>query len=131
VFRGSISRGVMCLRRKSIIANINAEWGFGKTYLLKKLADDLAEKNHPVVYFDAWKNDFSKEPLLAFISTINEQLSPYFDKKIGEKRGTKVKHFLETWYKSGKKLVSPSSPIILGVIAKKLAGMSLDELSES
>lgn len=118
------------LKNGSFVLNVNAEWGFGKTYLLKNWADDLANQNHPVVYFDAWKNDFSRDPLLAFISTINEQLSPYFDKKVGEKRGTKVKHFFNEWYKSGKKLVSPSSPILLAVIAKKMAGMSIDELNE-
>lgn len=64
----------------SFVLNVNAEWGFGKTYFLKNWADDLASQGHPTVYFDAWENDFSKDPLIAFIASINEQLKPYFTK---------------------------------------------------
>lgn len=114
----------------SFVLNINAEWGFGKTYFIKNLADDLSKNNHPVVYFDAWKNDFSKEPLLAIISTINEQLTPYFHKKIDKKNSEKVQNSLKKWFESGKILLAPSLPILLGILAKKLSGMTIDELDE-
>ena len=114
----------------SFVLNVNAEWGFGKTYFLRNWADDLATKGHPVVYFDAWQNDFSKEPLIAFISTINAQLEPYFNKKIGEKRATRVKFMLGEWYGKGKKLLNPSAPFLWGILAKKLAGMSIEQFGE-
>lgn len=114
----------------SFVLNVNAGWGFGKTYFLRNWADDLADKGHPVVYFDAWQNDFSKEPLIAFISTINAQLEPYFNKKIGENRATRVKYMLGEWYDKGKQLLNPSSPFLWGVLAKKLAGMSIEQLGE-
>ncbi|WP_028582330.1 KAP family P-loop NTPase fold protein [Desulfogranum japonicum] len=114
----------------SFVLNVNAEWGFGKTYFLTNWADELSAKGHPVVYFDAWQNDFSKEPLIAFISTINAQLDPYFNKKIGKKRATKVKHLLSEWYNKGKKLASPSSPFLWSIAAKKLAGMSIEQIGE-
>ncbi|MHB1185426.1 MAG: KAP family P-loop NTPase fold protein [Desulfobulbia bacterium] len=107
----------------SFVLNVNAEWGFGKTYFLKNWADDLASQSHPTVYFDAWENDFSKDPLIAFIASINEQLKPYFSKS------PKAQKRLETWQESGKKLVKTSLPILLGVLAKKASGMSWDELS--
>lgn len=113
----------------SFVLNVNAEWGFGKTYFLCNWADDLAAKGHPVVYFDAWQNDFSKEPLVAFISTINTQLEPYFNKKLGA-RAVRVKKILGEWYGNGKKLLNPSSPLLWGILAKKLAGMSMEQLGE-
>lgn len=114
----------------SFVLNINAEWGFGKTYFLRNWVDTFATAGHPIVYFDAWQNDFSKEPLIAFISTINAQLEPYFNKKIGEKRATRVKHLLGEWYDNGKKLINPSSPFLWSILAKKLAGMSMNQLGE-
>ena len=58
----------------SFVLNLNAPWGYGKTYFLENLKLDLEEKKHPVLYFDAWKNDYSKTPLLGFISEIEQAL---------------------------------------------------------
>jgi len=60
------------------VLNLNAEWGFGKTYFLENLALELKEEQHPVVYFDAWKNDYTKDPLLVFISEVDNSLKEYF-----------------------------------------------------
>lgn len=111
------------LNNDSFVLNINAEWGFGKTYFLENWADDLDKIEHPVVYFDAWENDFSKEPLLALISTINEQLTPYFNES-GSKKA------LKDWFKVGKKLIKPSVPFLLSILVKKAIGISADELSD-
>ena len=60
---------------KNYVLNVNAEWGFGKTYFINNLAEELKEKKHVVVCFDAWKNDFSENALLSFIAEINEELT--------------------------------------------------------
>jgi hypothetical protein len=60
---------------RSFVLNLNAEWGLGKTYFLKNWARDLVDDGFPVVYFNAWENDFTESPLQAFISEIDEQLS--------------------------------------------------------
>ncbi|WP_350604247.1 P-loop NTPase fold protein [Pseudoalteromonas sp. SMN1298-MNA-CIBAN-0114] len=57
---------------KNYVLNVNAEWGFGKTYFINNLAEELKEKKHVVVCFDAWKNDFSENALLSFIAEIND-----------------------------------------------------------
>jgi len=109
-------------KNSSFVLNINAEWGHGKTYFLKNWAADLSE-NHPVVYFDAWQNDFSKEPLLALISTINDQLKPHFTDDTAKER-------MKSWYQTAKKLILPSTPLLMSILAKKAFGMSREELSE-
>lgn len=102
---------------KSFVLNINAEWGFGKTYFLKNLSEDLKSQKHPVIYFDAWQNDYSDQPLLAFISQMNTSLKPFFTKN---KRG---KAFLSKAYNTSKKLVVPA-------IIKHITGLTYDQFSD-
>lgn len=57
----------------SYVLNLNAEWGAGKTWFIKRWHSEL--KNiYPTVYIDAWQQDFSDDPLLTVFSSIVEQL---------------------------------------------------------
>ncbi|MFT6920472.1 MAG: putative KAP-like P-loop ATPase [Cognaticolwellia sp.] len=60
-------------QNKNYVLNLNAEWGAGKTYFLKRWAEDIKE-HYPVVYVDAWKKDYSDDPLMTVISSIIYQL---------------------------------------------------------
>ena len=74
---------------KSIIVNqcdnssgysfaIDGEWGSGKTWILTELEKQLtedAEKNYLIFHYNAWKNDFYDEPLVAIISVMIEKLN--------------------------------------------------------
>jgi len=111
------------LENDSFVLNLNTEWGFGKTYFLENLALSLKKDKYPVVYFDAWQSDFSNDPLLAFISEINDELSKYFTAKT-------PKTLLSNAIQNAKKLIKPSMPILLSVLAKKLTGYSRNELNE-
>ena len=63
------------------VLNLNAEWGAGKTTFLQCWYNELS-KNHPVVYFDAWKSDFSKDAMLALVDCFQSQLkNPRSDNK--------------------------------------------------
>ncbi|HCM9313919.1 TPA: NTPase [Enterobacter hormaechei subsp. steigerwaltii] len=58
------------------VINLNAEWGAGKTYFLKRFYSSI--KNvHPCVYIDAWKQDFSDDAFLTLFSSLSQQLQPY------------------------------------------------------
>lgn len=35
---------------KPFVLNVNAEWGFGKTYFLKNISEELKSQKHPVIY---------------------------------------------------------------------------------
>ncbi|WP_419239155.1 KAP family P-loop NTPase fold protein [Photobacterium leiognathi] len=60
-------------QKRNYVLNLNAEWGAGKTYFLKRWSEDL-KAHYPVVYVDAWKKDYSDDPLMTVISSIIEQL---------------------------------------------------------
>ena len=66
-------------RKSSIVLAIDAEYGQGKSWFLDRLSQQLA-LSHPVARIDAWADDASEEPLTAFMSSIDDALSPYLTK---------------------------------------------------
>ncbi|WP_219701652.1 KAP family P-loop NTPase fold protein [Marinomonas lutimaris] len=59
--------------KRNYVLNLNSEWGSGKTYFLKRWSNDL-KAHFPVVYIDAWQQDYSDDPLMTAISSIIKQL---------------------------------------------------------
>lgn len=59
---------------------VHAGFGMGKTFFAERWSESLRSEGHALLSFDAWKHDFSDNPLAAFISSINEQIS-FFDEK--------------------------------------------------
>jgi len=110
---------------ETFVLNLNSEWGGGKTFFLNRWKDDLVSQGYPVVYFDAWKTDFSNDPLVAFISAVNDELSGFLEKN-KEGNNSKTKKSLARLYKSGKKLIRPSLPLLLAMLTKN----SVHEIEE-
>lgn len=46
---------------------INGAWGTGKTFILKRLSEQI-ENDYLVIHYNAWENDFYNEPLIAILS---------------------------------------------------------------
>ncbi|WP_042858804.1 P-loop NTPase fold protein [Dickeya sp. NCPPB 3274] len=63
-------------KSKNTVVNLNAEWGAGKTYFLKRLYTSIKEK-HPCIYIDAWKQDFSDDAFLTLFSSLINQIETY------------------------------------------------------
>ncbi len=107
------------------VININAPWGSGKTFFLEKWFVDLKEK-HPVVYFNAWKNDYSNDPLISIISCINKEIIPLLPESTKKIRTTK--NFLPS---SGKMLKKLAPIIIKGAISKAVGEEGVGDLIEA
>lgn len=60
-------------KQRNYVLNLNAEWGAGKTWFIKRWYMEL-KAYYPTVYIDAWQQDFSDDPLLTVISSIIDQL---------------------------------------------------------
>jgi hypothetical protein len=107
---------------EGFVLAVNAEWGFGKSFMLERWQKELAFKKYPVVYFDAWKNDFTPEPLVAFISELDSGLESFFDKiPLGQRAFRSV-------MSSAKKLLKPTAKVIGFGVAKQLLGLGADRL---
>lgn len=61
----------------SYVLNIDATWGEGKTFFMKGLFDDLKEAGHPVIMIDAWRDDFSDDPLTAVVAEFDNFLNAF------------------------------------------------------
>ncbi|MHA7809681.1 MAG: KAP family P-loop NTPase fold protein [Marinobacter adhaerens] len=59
---------------RHFVLNIDSSWGFGKTFFLDRWQQDLEAQHHLVLKFNAWESDYSKDPLVSFLSEIGSQL---------------------------------------------------------
>ncbi len=62
---------------------IDAPYGVGKTFFLRRLAQQLSA-HHPVAYVDAWSDDIVDEPLTALVATLVDALAPIRQKKVSD-----------------------------------------------
>ncbi|WP_323918559.1 KAP family P-loop NTPase fold protein [Aeromonas veronii] len=93
-------------KQRNYVLNLNAEWGAGKTWFIKRWYMEL-KAHYPTVYIDAWQQDFSDDPLLTVISSIIEQLKDATGNKVAIPDGVKSK--LLGLLKVGGKLVLKSA----------------------
>lgn len=54
------------------VVSIDAPFGGGKTFFIKRWAQQLKADGAHVVYFNAWETDFAHDPLMAFLATLDD-----------------------------------------------------------
>ena len=59
---------------------VDAPYGEGKTYFLRRFARHMAAAEHPVAFVDAWVDDLEDEPLVALAATLQRAMEPYTTK---------------------------------------------------
>lgn len=67
-----------------LVIGLHASWGTGKTFLLRRWQQDLVNEGFQTIYYNAWEDDFTDDPLTAIIGQISESINyaPY-DEVIG------------------------------------------------
>ncbi|WP_088868909.1 KAP family P-loop NTPase fold protein [Aeromonas veronii] len=106
-------------KQRNYVLNLNAEWGAGKTWFIKRWYMEL-KAHYPTVYIDAWQQDFSDDPLLTVISSIIEQLKE-------EAGGPQLSPYLSTKLAS---LLKATAPIVTKALFKKVSGINIDEVQK-
>ncbi|HEH9417173.1 TPA: AAA family ATPase [Aeromonas sobria] len=106
-------------KQRNYVLNLNAEWGAGKTWFIKRWYMEL-KAQYPTVYIDAWQQDFSDDPLLTVISSIIEQLK-------AEAGSPQLSPYLSTKLAS---LLKATAPIVTKALFKKVSGINIDEVQE-
>lgn len=109
---------------QGFVLAINADWGFGKTFLIKNWVCELQQSNYAAVYFDAWQNDFTSEPLVAFIAEIDESLKPAF------KNIPTAKKLLSDTVSKAKQLWKPTGKAAAEILLKRMVGITFQEAAE-
>ncbi|MFK3859309.1 KAP family P-loop NTPase fold protein [Pseudoalteromonas rhizosphaerae] len=101
------------------VLNLDAEWGAGKTYFLKRWSQDL-KGNHPVVYIDAWAIDYLESPLMTVLSEIIEQLKTQTDRADSPKARAKFKE-----------IIKAAAPRVGSALMKRYLGFDFDVFNSS
>lgn len=108
------------------VISINSPWGTGKTVFIKMWDQYLKNNNFVTLYFNAWENDFSKDPLISLIGEIKGQLAK--DQKDNSDLGKCTDNLL----KKGSKIIKQSLPVLSKVLVKYLLKMEdIKELTDS
>lgn len=102
---------------KSHVLNLNADWGAGKTYFLKRWAKSI-EKDHPVVYIDAWSTDYLESPLITVLTELLEQLKEQTSQKGTQSAIDKANNVLQK-----------AAPKVASAVMKKFLGFDLSVFS--
>ena len=69
------------LNRSSFVVNLKGDWGSGKTYFLRRFAQQLRASRKIVVEIDAWNADPNIDPLVTIVSEIKSQIDASFPKQ--------------------------------------------------
>ncbi|HEH8674990.1 TPA: P-loop ATPase [Pseudomonas aeruginosa] len=105
------------------VVNINSPWGTGKSYFLGEWRLSLFA-SRPVVYFNAWENDFTGDPLISIVANIKEQLSQY-------RKSSAIKKSLAKMVKQASRAFLAIAPVVGKGVLKKTTGVVAEELGAS
>jgi hypothetical protein len=86
-----------------LVIAVDAPWGSGKTTFLRMWAGELRKAHFPVIYFDAYENDYADDAFAALASQII-----LLAKDLQKANTPQVKTFARTALKAGKILVRSS-----------------------
>jgi len=99
------------------VLSLNGEWGTGKTTFIRMWKQKLDNEHYRTVYFNAWKYDYTDDPLMAIISEL-KAISK--DEKI----------FKSIASCAGKISWSVLTAVAKGIIVNKL-GIQTDDIAEA
>ena len=102
------------------VLNIDSGWGTGKTYFLQQWRKSI-EKNYPTIYIDAWKQDYSDDPIITIFASIMNQLS-----SLDRNQTTKAKAIISSVASFSK----AAGPVLLKGLIKKATGINTDEITD-
>ena len=77
--RSRAAVGHLSGEKKSQVIAVDAEYGIGKTFFLRRLKVQLSGES-AVAFVDAWSDDFVGEPLVSLSSTLKSALEPILGK---------------------------------------------------
>ena len=110
----------------AITLAVEASYGEGKSFFLRRLSDQLALK-HPVAFVDAWTDDLADDPLTALVATLKEAIAPANSEGIGEDVRSKLQNVME---KSGKIAKIVGTGLFKRALGLVITGAAVEASSE-
>lgn len=120
-----ILTGLLSTIETPFVLAIDSGWGTGKTTFVSMWKQQLENSGYPCLYFNAWENDFSPDPLIAFIGEMKAGIDHF---KLSPDRASKAQEYFEKTKKIGSSLAKKIIPIALKVGTAGV--LDLDAFSE-
>ncbi len=103
-------------RSASYVLNLDARWGQGKTFFLSRLRQQIEQEGYTAAQINAWQSDFSDDPLIPVIATLNET----FTVKAGKTQ--RAKNYLRIVQRHGAGIALRAGKHGLATFGKKYLG---------
>lgn len=110
---------------EALCFSVDGDWGTGKSFFLKRWAQDLRNQQHAVIEFDAWANDLSEEPLLGFLAELRDGLTQL---ATGTPLATEVKAKVSSVFKGLRQAVVPAAGAALKAFTSRYLGSEAIDL---
>lgn len=120
-------------KQDGYVLNVNGDWGSGKTFFSKAWLNSI-KSSHPAIYIDAWKTDFSSDPIIVVVKQIIDELRAFNSESgIDLDLESKVLKSLYKLTSSSAKIIASGAGAYLGIGAatgKGAAELLLGKLDE-
>lgn len=115
---------------RALCVALDAQWGAGKSFFVNRWSRDVEDQDHLVVRFDAWKNDLSDDPLIAFLSNLHDELAPWIKRlPIANRVRQNTKQKFSKVMQQGRKAVVPALGALARGAVNRYAPGALEEIS--
>ena len=111
-----------------LVLCINAEFGNGKTTLIKMWREQLKQERFKTLYFNAWENDHSDDALVSLIGELSVGIG---ELKLKGRKGRTAKAYLEKAKKFGAGLIKKGVPLGIRLATGGVIDISGTDLSET
>lgn len=112
----------------SFVLAVDSPWGSGKTTFIKMWMQYLKNRGFPVIYFNAWENDFSDNALVSLIGKIETGIKEI---DIPKEKKRLVKESFENAKKIGAKIVKLSLPMALKAATLGLIDIKNEDIEKA
>ncbi len=106
-------------RTKSHTIALDAQYGIGKSFFLSRFAEQIS-LTHPVIYINAWEDDFDDEPLVALASGLKEIIEPILRTGVKQAEGIRAFDALMNSFVNMMPHLVPIATSVLGIVASGL-----------
>lgn len=111
---------------------LDAPWGAGKSFFIRRWMQDLSDAGHPVVLFDAWRNDLGEEAVIPLMAAVKEELDRWCKEMPVDSRLRKdLEERVRSTVGGLRKAVMPAAKVLATGLVKKLTGVAVDELIDA
>ncbi len=122
-----------CERDKpALVVALDAPWGSGKTFFVEHWAADLTKSKRPVVFFNAWENDYAEDPTVAFMAELRKGLEPLYGMlPLGGAARIALDNKSQEAVGYLRRALMPVLGVAAKAILKKATGIAADELIDA